>query len=1121
MEKYTASYVNNDNNFVIQNIEEKPDIKSPVYPAVCVLKNILMRGTPTIMSEYLQEKFGSDMHKTEAVPLIDRSVPSWSMTIKGSEENNDYPAYTFFHEIIPEYLDEYRYIQPLILPEAEINDIVGEYNAQFVSQCVDFYLPQAKLVIEIDGAQHSGEAYVEAYDSSRDEYLSRHQIHTVRIDTKDVKGKTDVLGEKMIEIEKRLEAYKNKLEGYADFFDRPMLYSIHNSAFKATAVMRFQILVLSLLEKGIISIGEKEWRFNILERDVKGFAELAVEDLLLWLENLINLQKMTTFRRPEVIITTCSERYFHLVNDAVNIDFSILRRWSDENFASGSRNVVFVRTDYFDDRDYFTVSTCSKPVDYKGLNLDEGSLDIRRLEFMLKNIFGFDKFREGQLICIENILKGNDTLGILPTGGGKSLIYQFTCMLKPCVSFVVVPIIALMKDQKDHMDDIYISHTAFINSTQDPKSKGGVIKDFGRGRYQFVWISPERFQTREFRDVLTNMQREYLIGMAVIDEVHCLSEWGHDFRTSYLNLAKTIRRYCSRAEVLCLTATASVNVQTDIRNEFGISKENLKTVPKFTREELTFIVERTGTEDKYDVLCRRLEKLSSKKDIFKLDGEKTKAGIIFCRFKDKRKYGCYGLANMLSGKFKTDVRWYSGKAPKDYKGNETEFAEYKEKVQDDFSHNEFPLLAATKAYGMGVDKGNVRYTIHYGLPESMEALYQEAGRAGRDKNPSACYVIFSEEVEGARYLDKILFNVKSTVSDINDLAESLKFKGRDVFDNIFFWRADRDNLDVEQKNINSIFKLLRPAGRIRLYGEKLKLSKQKMERAIYKLALLGIVEDWTISDWDPAKSVIDVVCCNYAEESVEYHLIEYLAKYGDYLDFRTNVNAGKYQHYYDIYSNNAQKNSKTDNLIKILLSWQYDNIAYNRRMQIQTVYNLCLNCEGRPEAFKRYIESYFYVGEVAYLYDHISEVPYDFECWFKTFYDNDVIKDNDEFEKCKGALRRLLESFKYNTGLNYISGILRLFTSDYDDEDARHRFEMALFDIAELSDDKQRYIFDETYRLAFFMSDESKEKLAAVLTEMFPDHVYEIHDGIKDECSLYKVIELSKNRINTKLGGLF
>ena len=252
-------------------------------------------------------------------------------------------------------------------------------------------------------------------------------------------------------------------------------------------------------------------------------------------------------------------------------------------------------------------------------------------------------------------------------------------------------------------------------------------------------------------------------------------------------------------------------------------------------------------------------------------------------------------------------------------------------------------------------------------------------------------------------------------------------------------------------------------------------------------------------------------------------MIEYLAKYGDYLDFVTNINAGKYQRYYDIYNSGTdegQRNSKIDNLMKILLSWQYDNIAYNRRMQIQTVYNLCLNCEGRSEAFKRYIESYFYVGEVAYLYDHISEVPYDLECWFKTFYDNEVIKDNDEFEKCKGALRRLLESFRYNTGLNYISGILRLFTSDYADEDSRHRFEMALFDISELSGDKQRYIFDETYKLAFFMTDESREKLSVTLTEMFPDRVYEIHNGIKDEYSLCKVIELSKNRINRELGGL-
>lgn len=1119
MEKYTASYVKTSSSFVIQNIDERSDTYSPVYPAVCVLKNILMRGNPTIMSQYLQEKFGKGMHKTDAVPLIDRSVPSWRMTIKGSAENNDYPAYTFFHEIIPEYLPEYRYIQQLILPEAEINDIAGEESAQFVSQSVDFYLPQAKLVIEIDGAQHFGEAYVEAYDSSRDDHLDKHDIKTIRIAAKDVKGRTDALKKKMEAVEDRLRKHGKELEGYHKFYATPELYSGDHKKLRAIAVMRFQILLLSLLEKDIISIDEKEWRFNILQRDVKNFAEAAVEDILMWLENLVQLQKKTTFHRPEIVISTCSERDFQVVNDAVNIDFSVLRRWSDENLSGSNRDIIFVRTDYFDGRDHFTVSTCSEPVDYKGLTLDEGSTDIKRLEFMLKNIFGFDTFREGQLICIENILKGNDTLGILPTGGGKSLIYQFTCMLKPCVSFVVVPIIALMKDQKDHMDEINISHTAFINSTQDPADKGQVIKDFGKGKYQFVWISPERFQTRDFRDKLTNMQRDHLIGMAVIDEVHCLSEWGHDFRTSYLNLAKTIRRYCSKAEVLCLTATASVNVQTDIRNEFGISRDDLKTLPKFTREELTFRVYRTGTGDKYKMLKSLLKKIQEDKKALDIRGNETDAGIIFCRFVNKAQYGCYGLANSLTKDLHVDVRWYSGSEPKKYTGNREDFLKYKEGVQDDFRHNKFPLLAATKAYGMGVDKGNVRYTIHYGIPESMEALYQEAGRAGRDRKRAACYVILSEEIEKSGDLDT-LFNLDSSVSDIDKILKRSDFKGRDVFDNMFLWNSNRNDINYEEQNMLQIYELAEPSAKIELLERELNLSKIKMEKAVYKLALLGVVKDWVITDWNPGRAAIEVEFDQYDYESIEAHMLEYFGKYGAPVNLIGNDN-DKNVEYSCIY---REKNcNPIQKYIRILLLWQYQHIAYTRRMQIKTVYDLCLKYDNNdPDGFKHYIESYFYTGNVVNMYEYISENSFDYEVWFRTFRYEDTgeMKTYDELRKDNAALRRLLESFRYNTGLNYICGMHAIITDEYDDIDSMSRFESAIEAVSEYDEADVKRILSETFEIASDIPEKSKEALSERLIAKMPEHMYMIHDGLKDDYSMYRVLENGRARIKAKTGGL-
>ncbi|WP_309245198.1 DEAD/DEAH box helicase [Clostridium sp. CF012] len=190
--------------------------------------------------------------------------------------------------------------------------------------------------------------------------------------------------------------------------------------------------------------------------------------------------------------------------------------------------------------------------------------DIPALKFLLKNIFRYDDFSHAQLPIITNTLRGKDTIGLLPTGGEKSLCYQFAALLQPCISFVVVPIKSLMYDQKENLDSKFITKTNFISSDQKAEEKNVIGKAFSKGKYFFIWISPERFQIKEFRQYLTVLNEEQTIALAVIGEVHCLSEWVHDFRTSYLNLCKTIEKYCPSTNLLGLTATASLNVLKDI-----------------------------------------------------------------------------------------------------------------------------------------------------------------------------------------------------------------------------------------------------------------------------------------------------------------------------------------------------------------------------------------------------------------------------------------------------------------------------------------------------------------------------------------------------------------------------
>ncbi|MCY4046676.1 MAG: DEAD/DEAH box helicase, partial [Candidatus Dadabacteria bacterium] len=564
--RYTANYSHSNHNFVIQNLEGER-VESKYLPAICILKNILQRGKPTLLSTFLQEKIGA-IHENRDVfekpyPLIDTKLPKWDKTIKGDEKQDYNPAKEFFKDL-PRYLSEcelpdYEFIQQLLLPEASINVIIppkdGEEEQKFLRQQVDFYLPQARLIIEIDGIDPDTKrphGNRQENDSGRDRHAKDRGIETVRITTVDLKSKNKTFWKKIEAIRNRIireqenRRAKNKtfisLNDYKKAFKDGVDLQDHN--YLATAIMRFQILLLELLERGLINFNEP-WAFEIIERDVKGFAELAIEDLLEWFQHLLNLQKVE-FRKPEYKIND----KIHSTKATIKIDFSLLQR-HDES-AQDNESIIFVRNDYLDEfYDHFQVSTYKQKIKYK-LKIGEESSDEASLWFLLLNIFlqnnenlNLDtrNFREGQLAIIVNALSCNDTIGLLPTGAGKSVCYQLSAILQPAISFVVCPLKSLMYDQKDELDSVYFTRTNYITSDDDPETRERTMKEFGEGKYLFILITPERFQIKSFRDYLRRVNDRFSIAYAVIDEVHCLSEWGHDFRLSYLNLANTIRNH--------------------------------------------------------------------------------------------------------------------------------------------------------------------------------------------------------------------------------------------------------------------------------------------------------------------------------------------------------------------------------------------------------------------------------------------------------------------------------------------------------------------------------------------------------------------------------------------------
>ena len=1168
MIKRTANYANTNSNFVIQNLQGKR-VETEYLGAICILKNILQRGSPTLMSSYLQGNLG-ELHKTVdfhlPTALISNRSVSWSRIIRGDEHNDYYPAQKFIEELIPRYLDEFSFIQQLIIPEVPINDITQVKVDKYEEQQVDFYLPQAYLVIEIDGEQHSGK---EKADATRDEHFGNYGIEVIRIKTHDLVQENSSFLAAVDAIKKRIERiiaselkrrdngdYRIGLIDYQSSYLEPI--STDKSELIATAIIRFQILILELLERRELRF-EEDWNIEVLCRDTIGFSKLAIEDLFVWFRCLLQLQK-TPFTEPTIDLQEIDAESGFSRTDSLKVDFSLLQRYTDE--FQTNEGVIFVRTDYFDrylafkkgdsnqglkfshfeTYDYFQISTSNLikyDLTFGGENSDEKPLLYLLWNMFLQNYSDLSietlKFREGQLPIIANILSRNDTIGLLPTGSGKSVCYQMAAILQPAISFVVCPIKALMYDQKADLDNVYFTRTNHITGDFDAAEKARIQREFGRGKYFFIFISPERFQIKTFREYFRSVNSNFKIAYAVIDEVHCLSEWGHDFRTSYLNLSATIQRFCSDFNFLGLTATASLKVLTDLKIEFGIKQENVKTPMVYTREELEFnVIDDQG--DKVTEVVNLLHKIDQNEKVLELKGKETKCGIIFTPTVNGRS-GCYPLSQRLSNVLNAKVNYYSGSIPR-IDGHEimksNEFDLYKNRIQDGFKKNEFSLLTATKAFGMGVNKGNIHYTIHYGIPGSMESLYQEAGRAGRDKprfkaKKAQCYVLLSKSHD-KQILDQV-FKPKITLTELQELSK--KIKG-DVNSNLFLFLVGQDSIKKEFEIISKLYRTYaRPkASGIIVRGSSIKSKKAQTEKAIYRLSQLGIVKDWTIESFFGGGE-FEVEFFEFNEKKIKEALIATIRKYEANFNIDSLPKEDKYDAYRKILNEAPAHYTKVDKMILILLQWTYDNFTDSRRQSLKNIYENCRDLADEPskkDEFKQRIENYFKISEATYVLQHVAENPMDHSKWFEVFCQIEENKLTNSFiterqqESLRDNLSRFLESYMNNTGLDLISGLLRLMLNDFENADGANRLRSSLNYVKSLENDAKKYILGEILWVGTHLKNSSKAILAKELSFYFEsiNELKTIYEALPNEHILNIIIGNYSGRledINNKLYG--
>lgn len=588
-----------------------------------------------------------------------------------------------------------------------------------------------------------------------------------------------------------------------------------------------------------------------LYRDVNYIADEALQDLIELAANLSDLYNCESLiGSPEL----CLDR------DSANL----ILNWSSSDDVIDDD--VDAKTAYI-----FGFTLSGQTATYNPIQIQipaKARPTLDNLTFLLKYIFRFDGFREGQYPALIRALDRQDTIVLLPTGSGKSIVFQLLALITPGTAFVVSPITSLIDDQVMNLEQKGIDRV--IGLTGQTKDKRSVERAMATGSYLMCYVAPERFQILSFVNAVRNYANTNLVSVVAIDEAHCVSEWGHDFRTSYLGLARSCRDVCSTGKhvppLLALTGTASLSVLIDMKHDLGINQPGSIIRPSdFDRPEIHYRVISIESDRKLDALGEIIRERIPKDlglaphDVYQTTGsDSTNAGIIFCQNVD----GPYGLLNSekavesghpgvwdyMEETLPGISTFYCGKKPKRLGGGDWD--EEKKAQALSFKKNEKSVMVATKAFGMGIDKPNVRWVVHFGMPGSLESYYQEVGRAARDRKDSYAYLILSDDYPQLN--DAALDPAEANLPKVRELEDSKgRYKGDDVSRCLFFHSGTFEGVDEEMRVAEEVLdQCTRENYRFKRwvipFRNSSSESKNAKERAIYRLTLLGAFSNYNV-----------------------------------------------------------------------------------------------------------------------------------------------------------------------------------------------------------------------------------------------------------------------------------
>jgi ATP-dependent DNA helicase RecQ len=948
--------------------------------------------------------------------LSDTTINAWPLaSSKGlTSEELEYPKgafdspreRSFLMEWVPEHLGQSA--QRWFSPQVPLDMLMRHYGSSIeTGRRADFLLalPGCKpLVIELDGDDHKEKV---EQDKARDKELDQIGIDVIRVPNAEVDaGKGPAL-------DRIVNHFENRLTLPPELNEEALLAEAVDLACDAA---RLQTSVMMALERGLLDLDD-DWNvFVASDKLPKPIIRAALADLSALVNAYLDLFD-TSANRPKLKIVSDSSKA------SVSVSLKTDQTHSTIFAHLGSHDVVVCRAPL----PVSFAGNLSPPKHRPRLQVDDKKAK-KPLTVFLQTLFRKQSFRELQSEAICNVLRGNDTVTLLPTGAGKSIIYQLAGMLLPGITIVIDPIVALIEDQELGLKNNGISRVAGLRTNQgDSEELKRLQLGMSQGDYLYVLMSPERLLVPSFREALASMMKRTCVSLAVIDEAHCVSQWGHSFRFPYLQLASNLRNHCSSAEagsptILALTGTASRTVLKELVAEVGISPDDPDSIirpSKFDRPELTFSIKRIERGgDAFPELAASLEELPGFFDtrgdgFYDPNGKQTNSGIVFAPFVRGQTHGLLKIRDEVAKRVPNTPGIFGGRTPsEDYTNSEWE-AEKRQHAEA-FKDNSNPLLVATNAFGMGIDKSNIRWTLHMGLPSSIEAFYQEAGRAGRDKKQSHCLLLFSEVDPKAT--DEVL--EADSLEELEKLAKKINNNNDDISRALFFHLQSFSSKDDERRVLERILPLVsggnKAASASLNYGSDrdgkpilnpsvTSKNKARIERALIRMSQAGLLEDYSA---DYGGKTFNLRTRDFSLEQCTSHILSYVKK----VQPSQTKKSRSILEMVELMDGDQQPLA----LCQFVIDFTYDTIEKSRRRMLLEAVQLARRCED-DTAIRQSLMDYLQEGMDAKRVTELAEQEeIDFREWIDLI---DDVSDPAEASELRGISIRLLEAYPDHAGL--------------------------------------------------------------------------------------------------------